>query len=1484
MKKNFLAFALLFAVLSSNAQVQFLKSVSYRGAFAPSPTAMWTTGWANWDPQNTTYASTTVNVNDSITTNTVWTKNNVYKLQGLIYVTNNATLTIEAGTVVRGDDATANSTLIITRGAKLYAVGTVSEPIVFTSNKAAGSRNPGDWGGVVLLGRATYNGAGGKANIEGIAAVPQTTFGGETTPNDNDNSGTLKYVRIEYGGYVFDTNKEINGLTLGAVGRGTTIDYVQCSYTNDDSFEWFGGTVNCAHLISYRGVDDEFDTDNGFSGSVQFCLGVRDPQLGDATWSLASGSSTSEGFESDNDATGSTNSPITKAIFSNMTFVGPLRGDASSTNLASIHPAFRRSARLRRNTQLKVINSILMDYPTGVFIDGSAAIANASAGTLIFANNIVAGNTAGRVLENGTSSTIRTWFGASSNDSAVSTSGILTTPYNFTSPDYRPATGSIALSGASFSNSLIAPYVIAEVANKNFVTPVTYRGAFAPAPTAMWTNGWANWDPQNTNYASTTVNVNDSITTNTTWTKNNVYKLQGLIYVTNNATLTIEAGTVIRGDATVANSTLIITRGAKLIANGTVSEPIVFTSNKAVGSRAPGDWGGVVLLGKATYNGAGGKANIEGIAAIPQTTFGGETTPNDDDNSGSLKYVRIEYGGYVFDTNKEINGLTLGAVGRGTTIDYVQCSYTNDDSFEWFGGTVNCAHLISYRGVDDEFDTDNGFSGSVQFCLGVRDPQLGDATWSLASGSSTSEGFESDNDATGSTNSPITKAIFSNMTFVGPLRGDASSTNLASIHPAYRRSARLRRNTQLKVLNSILMDYPTGVFIDGSAAIANATAGTLRFSNNLVAGNAAGRVLENGSSSTVRTLFGTSNNDSLVSTSGILTTPYNFTAPDYRPGISSPALTNYNFSDSVFNGLLSTSTCTAPSLSGITGVTCLPATTAGNTTYTVDSIPGATCTWTIPAGLAFVNTTTNKVIVGSTLTGSRTVTVRSLLTTTAVNGNITVVVTNSCGASASATLAVKKVGSIGKIVAVVGSADPCNGIGTGYSLTYSTAKVANADGYRWTSVGGTIISSNDTSAAIRFNKISAGSVSVRPYGFCGVDTVWGITKGLVVKTVLPGATGVISATTDACAGIGSGNSLGLKAVTSTNATTYVWSTTISGASIIASASADSVNVSFPNNFAAGAVAVKAGRVCGTDTFFTAPKSITFKTLLPVKPTAITSSTSLDPCSKLGSSETYTVAATANTTSYLWTATGTGATVSSTGTVNGVVDYATSFRSGSVAVRSQRACGTTTFSSAPISIATKVALPTTPVVTGLLTPCRNVTGIYKAASTNATSYTWTAATGLSINSQAVDSAIVTTSATFTKANLSVYATRACGTTSINSVSKISGLVRPAIGCAPGSRPMNENVASNLAELNEAAMVYPNPSRGGFTVTVKNQSKASMATIQIVNLYGQVIKTYNANNNNGIVNYTIEDAKLNSGLYFVRYTVGESTGIIKLNINN
>ena len=269
--------------------------------------------------------------------------------------------------------------------------------------------------------------------------------------------------------------------------------------------------------------------------------------------------------------------------------------------------------------------------------------------------------------------------------------------------------------------------------------------------------------------SSDLVTVSTAITTNTTWTSGNVYLLQGLIYVKNGATLTIQPGTKILGDAN-SNSSLVITKGSKINAVGTSTNPIVFSSSNPVGSRAVGDWGGVIILGKSTLNRPGGVANIEGIAATTDTEFGGGASPDDEDNSGNLKYVRIEYGGYIFAPDQEINGLTLGAVGRNTIIDYVQCSFINDDAFEWFGGTVNAAHLVAYRSLDDDFDTDNGYSGSVQFALGVRDPNISDQ------GASTSEGFESDNDAIGTTATPQTTCVFSNVTVIGPFRGTTLSS------------------------------------------------------------------------------------------------------------------------------------------------------------------------------------------------------------------------------------------------------------------------------------------------------------------------------------------------------------------------------------------------------------------------------------------------------------------------------------------------------------------------------------------------------------------------------------------------------------------------------------------------------------------------------------------------------------------------------------
>ncbi|WP_281297831.1 T9SS type A sorting domain-containing protein [Flavobacterium limnophilum] len=431
-------------------------------------------------------------------------------------------------------------------------------------------------------------------------------------------------------------------------------------------------------------------------------------------------------------------------------------------------------------------------------------------------------------------------------------------------------------------------------------TTTTYRGAFAPAPEAMWTDTWTEFDPQNKVYPTPTVTISANITANTTWTAGNTYSLGGQIYVKNNATLTIEPGVIIRSNA--AGAGLFVTKGAKLIAEGTVASPIVFTSGNSVGNRSRGDWGGVILLGKGAFNISNGINTIEGIPVIPgntDTEYGGGLTPDDNDNSGSLKYVRIEYAGYTYGasgSNTEINGLTMGAVGKGTKIDYVQVSYANDDSFEWFGGAVDCSHLVAFNGLDDDFDTDNGFSGKVQFCLAVRQPSAAD--------SSTSNCFESDNNSTSAAGTSFTSAVFSNCTLVGPTYR-ATLPSGGTLNTNHRRGAHLRRNTQLQIWNSIFMDFVDGLVVDGNTTTANATNGTLKFKNNIIAGIAAAKVAVKVESPTtafdVAAWFTDNKNTSQTASAGLLTMPYNtaignqYTGLDYRPVAGSIAAKDADF-------------------------------------------------------------------------------------------------------------------------------------------------------------------------------------------------------------------------------------------------------------------------------------------------------------------------------------------------------------------------------------------------------------------------------------------------------------------------------------------------------------------------------------------------------------------------------------------------------------
>ena len=308
----------------------------------------------------------------------------------------------------------------------------------------------------------------------------------------------------------------------------------------------------------------------------------------------------------------------------------------------------------------------------------------------------------------------------------------------------------------------------------------------------------------------TSTTLSGNINTTTTLTPDKVWTLKGYVYVTDGAKLIIQPGTTIFSDI-AEKGALCIDRGAQIIAEGTVNKPLVFTSGKSVGEKAPGDWGGIVILGRAKTNRTS-EPTIEGGIGRP---YGGT---NDLDNSGVLRYVRIEYAGIAAMPNSEINALTLGGVGSGTVIEFVQTIYANDDAFEFFGGTVSPKNLYAFATADDDYDFDFGYVGTVINSVSKRDPQFvdnGDA----------GNGIECDNDGTGSSAQPYTHPKLNGMILIGPF--DALSLSNHNL------GLRWRRATQFTITNSKILGYQKGSFsIESNETAQSYRDGISKFLNN----------------------------------------------------------------------------------------------------------------------------------------------------------------------------------------------------------------------------------------------------------------------------------------------------------------------------------------------------------------------------------------------------------------------------------------------------------------------------------------------------------------------------------------------------------------------------------------------------------------------------------------------------------------------------
>lgn len=448
------------------------------------------------------------------TSNRILTPNNCYLLRSCYTVASGATLTIRPGTTIMGEKATKGS-LIISRGAKLMAQGTAANPIVFTSDQAPGSRVPGDWGGIIVAGKAPNNQPGCTFEVEG-PCTPILAGGDDW----DDNSGILEYIQIHFAGIPYTENNEINSLTLASVGRGTKIEHIQVTHANDDAYEWFGGSVNSKYLIAWRTRDDDFDTDFGYIGKNQFGVSLRDPDYHDV--------SGSNGFESDNFNPGTPvvanecGGTITRPVFSNYSMYGPLTCNPT----AELHDDWVKGgnggngAHIRRNSAMNVFNSVFAGWRVGLYLQGYPPTPNS--GTVEHANvtgllnaeyNSLAGNTnnlnTNVAWVSPCDSNIINWFFGANTCSerqnfdlgSVSNLGLvnLCTP-DCNTPDFLINSTSPLRNSANWSPADLA---YSDSFGWSFDN-VPYRGAFGQ--TDDWTLGWTDWCPQWTKYGCPTLN------------------------------------------------------------------------------------------------------------------------------------------------------------------------------------------------------------------------------------------------------------------------------------------------------------------------------------------------------------------------------------------------------------------------------------------------------------------------------------------------------------------------------------------------------------------------------------------------------------------------------------------------------------------------------------------------------------------------------------------------------------------------------------------------------------------------------------------------------------------------------------------------------------------------------------------------------------------------------------------------------------------
>ena len=711
-------------------------------------------------------------------------------------------LTIPAGATVVG--ATGGDYIVISRGASIDARGTATNPIVFTSAadelesrigtpRDANAPNRGEWGGLIINGRAPINAcidgdaAGGTEDCQKSGEGSSGLFGGATA---DDNSGWLQYVQVKYAGFRVNAEDELNGIAFQAVGSDTTLDHIQVHNNEDDGIEFFGGTADAKYLVLTGIADDSLDYTDGWVGRVQYVAVRQGDDDGD------------QGFEFDNNGDENDALPRSNPTIFNFTLQGSRQSSSSDIGML-----------LREGTAGTLRNGIVFDFnDTCLDVDNSATHALAgnelTIGSLFF-------DCVTQFSDDDDGFSEEDFF----NNAANTVAGVNSMSGLFAGPNEEQVTPTTP-------------------PNDGFFDPVDYIGAFSYSENeaSNWAVGWTFGlfpepeCPAGTSATGEVINqkrvcrVTGTVTSDLRLSGGSalVYELAGPVFIGEDtgaddggdpAVLTIDAGVTIIGES--GADYLVVSRGSEIRSNGTADAPVVMTSRAdfAGANQSPNDdrgqWGGLVINGFAPINActdgtaAGGSADCEKSGEGSSGLFGGDQPG---DSSGSLSYTRVQYAGFRVNATDELNGIAFQGTGSGTEVNYVQVHNNEDDGIEFFGGTTNAKYLVLTGIADDSLDYTDGWVGNAQFVIVQHAADDSD------------QGFEFDNNGDENDALPRSNPAISNFTLIG-VRG-SSSSDIGML---------LREGTAGTLVNGIVVDFNDACLdVDNAASHSQATAGDLQ--------------------------------------------------------------------------------------------------------------------------------------------------------------------------------------------------------------------------------------------------------------------------------------------------------------------------------------------------------------------------------------------------------------------------------------------------------------------------------------------------------------------------------------------------------------------------------------------------------------------------------------------------------------------------------